>query len=64
MTDDKWFQILMFAEMFKRASNKLHENVWTQVHESFEKSHVTWLFSLIVLDLWTVVFRCSAAIAL
>ena len=36
MTDEKLFQILRFAETFKRVSNKLHENLWTQVHRSWK----------------------------
>ena len=31
MTDERLFQMLMFAETFKRVSNKLHENVWTRL---------------------------------
>ena len=36
MTDEKLFQMLKFAGTLKRVSNKLHENVWTQVHESWK----------------------------
>ena len=38
MTDEQLFQMLMFAETFKRVSNKLHENVWTQVQESWKST--------------------------
>ena len=56
--DDRWETVSKCWCLHKRSNvwNKLHENVWTQVHRSLEKSHVTWLFSLIVWGLWSVVF--------
>ena len=62
--DDRW-ETVSNADVCRNVqsiSNKLHENVWTQVHK-VGKSHVTWLFSLVMLGLWSMVLYCTAAIA-
>ena len=61
--DDRWETVSNVDVCMKRSNvwNKLHETVWTQVHRSLEKSHVTWLFSLIVWGWWSMVLllhRC------
>ena len=51
MTDEKLFQILRFAETFKRFQTNSMKTCGLRVIKD-GKSHVTWLFSLVMLGLW------------